>query len=210
MGWRVTYIGTAAAALLLLLLFHSARQSPSASIVGRWRSLETTKGGIGAMYEFHSDGIADFSLGAVVEAQWRIENNQLVLPPDTVGGAERKSTLKWHDDNNVNLSDGSPVGIALTRVGVRADERNPIIGEWTLNQEMAGRTLESHWLFYGSGRSLFLMPFKTEHGTYKVSGSALHIEASGTKTDYKFELTDNHLTLYEPSAEGISAIPPLC
>jgi len=184
--------------------FVVAKQSSSTSIVGRWRSLETSKGGIGAMYQFHSDGIADFSLGAVVEAQWRIEDNQLVLPPDTVGGAEQKSTLKWHGDNNLNLADGSPGGTELTRVGVRADERNPIVGEWILKQEMAGSSLEAHWLFYRGGKSLFLMPFKTQHGSYRVSGSVLHFEDRSSKNDYKFELTDDTLTLYEPDGGHVS------
>ena len=156
------------------------------------------------MYEFHSNGIAYFSLGAVVEAQWRIENNQLVLPSDTVGGAERKSTLKWHGDSNLNLADGSPSGTELTRVGARTDDSNPIIGEWIVNQEMEGRTLEAHWLFYRGGKSLFVMPFKTQHGTYNVSGSALHIKTPDIKTDYKFELTDGLLTLHEPDGSHVS------
>ena len=87
----------------------SAQQPSSASIVGRWRSLETSKGGIGAMFEFRSDGTVDFSPGAVVETQWRIENNQLILPSATTGGAEQKYTLKWLGDNKLSL--GSEAGV---------------------------------------------------------------------------------------------------
>jgi hypothetical protein len=180
LGWRFTVIGTVTATLLLLFLFHSAQQSSSAGIVGRWRSLETSKGGIGAMYEFHSDGIADFSPGAVVEVQWRIENDQLVLPPDTIGGAEKKLTLEWLGDNKLNLASGSPGAVELTRAGVRADDRNFILGEWLENQEMAGRTLEAHWLFYRDGKSLFLMPFATQHASYKFP--ALHFTSKHRKS----------------------------
>ena len=71
----------------------SAQQSSTTSIVGRWRSLATSKGGIGEAYEFHSDGTVDCSIGAIVEMPWRIENDELILPPATTDGAEQKATL---------------------------------------------------------------------------------------------------------------------
>jgi len=165
--------------------------------VGRWRSLETTKGGIGKVYEFRSDGTVDGSLGAVVEVPWRIENNQLILPPGTIGGAEQKYTLKWLGDNKLSL--GSEAGVTeLARVGDRADAGNPIIGEWIENREMAGRKLEAHWLFYQGGKLLFLMPFVTQHASYTISGSALYLKKPSLKPDFRFELTENLLTLSEP------------
>jgi hypothetical protein len=175
----------------------SAQQPSSASIVGRWRLLETTKGGIGQACEFRSDGTVDFSLGAVFEAQWRIENNQLILPPDTTGGAERKQTLKWLGDNKLSLE--SEAGVTeLARVGDRANAGNPIIGEWIENQEMAGRNLEAHLLFYLGGKLLFVMPFLIKHGSYTISGSALHLKVPDLEREFRFELTDNLLTLSEP------------
>jgi hypothetical protein len=164
--------------------------------VGRWRSLETTHGGIGQLCEFRSDGTADIGLGAVVEMPWRIENNQLVLPPETDGGAERKANLKWLGDNKLSLVSEAAV-IELARVGDRADAGNPIIGEWIENREMAGRNLEAHYLFYLGGKLLFVMPIKTQHGTYTISGSTLHLKAPDRETESRFELTDNLLTISE-------------
>jgi hypothetical protein len=74
--------------------FGSCASAQQSAPVGRWRSLETSKGGIGSVYEFRSAGTVDFSSGAVVEMQWRIENDQLVLSPPEAGGAEQKQTLK--------------------------------------------------------------------------------------------------------------------
>src|SRR5229473_5716400 len=87
--------------LPLVLLCASADDTSSGQIVGRWRSLETSKGGIGAMYGFHANGVVDFSPGAVVEMPWRIENDQLVLPSATVGGPEQKKSIKWLGENKV-------------------------------------------------------------------------------------------------------------
>jgi hypothetical protein len=38
---------------------------PPQNLLGRWRSIETSKGGIGSMLTFHSNGVVDFSPGAV-------------------------------------------------------------------------------------------------------------------------------------------------
>ena len=173
----------------------SAQQPSSASIVGRWRSLETSKGGIGAIFEFRSDGTVDSGPGAVVEMPWRIENNQLILPPETDGGAERKTNLKWLGDNKLSLVSEGAV-IELARVGDRADAGNPILGEWIENREMAGRNLEAHYMFYQGGKLLFIMPIVIQHASYTISGSTIHFMMSGLKKpDFRFELADNYLTL---------------
>jgi hypothetical protein len=192
----------ASAALLACVSFDfgpcaSAQQPSSASVVGRWRSLETSKGGIGAIIELRSDGTVDFSPGAVVEMPWRIENNQLVLPPETDGGVERKANLKWVGDSKLSLVSEAAV-IELARVGDRADPGNPILGEWIESREMAGRKLEAHYLFYMGGKLLFLMPFATQYGSYTISGSALHLKVPSLKPEMRFVLTDNLLTLSEP------------
>jgi hypothetical protein len=149
--------------------------------------------------EFRSDGSVDFSPGAVVEMPWRIENNQLILPPETDGGAERKANLKWFGDNKLSLV-GEAV-IELARVGDRANANNPILGEWIESREIAGRNLEAHYLFYPGGKLLFLMPFVTQHASYTISGSTLHIIMTGKKPESRFllfESSDNLLTLSGP------------
>ena len=49
--------------VLLVLLQAASGQQPN--LVGRWRSVETSKGGIGAVYQFYADGALDFSPGAI-------------------------------------------------------------------------------------------------------------------------------------------------
>jgi len=172
----------------------SAQQPSSAGIVGRWRSLETTKGGIGQMWELRSDGTADCSIGAVVTMPWRIENNQLILPPATKDGPEQKYTLKWLGDNKVRWE--TEEGVAeLERVGNRSDPGNPIIGEWIENREMGGRNVEARYLFYAHGEVLLLIPMSIQHGTYSISGSALHLERQGLTREFKFKLADKLLTV---------------
>jgi hypothetical protein len=42
------------------------------------------------------------------------------------------------------------------------------------------------------------MPIKTQHGSYTISGSALHLKVPGLRPEFRFELTDNLLTLSAP------------
>jgi hypothetical protein len=91
--------------------------------------------------------------------------------------------------------------IELARVGDRANANNPILGEWIESREIAGRNLEAHYLFYPGGKLLFLMPFVTQHASYTISGSTLHIIMTGKKPESRFllfESSDNLLTLSGP------------
>ncbi len=175
----------------------SAQQPSSSSIVGRWRSLETTKGGIGQIWEFRPDGTFDFSMGAVVNMLWRIENNQLVLPPATTDGPEQKANLKWLGDNKVKL-EGEGSVVEFVRIGDRSDPANPIVGEWIGSTEMGGRNLECRYLFYPRGELLLLIPFEIQHGSYTISRSTLHLERHGQKRESRFKLADNLLTISKP------------
>jgi hypothetical protein len=174
----------------------SAPQSSSAGIVGRWFSLERSKGGIGEVCEFRSDGTVDYGIGAVVDMPWRIENNQLILPPATTVGPEQKYTLKWLGNNRLRLETEGSV-TELARVGDRSAPGNPIIGEWIENREMGGRNLEARYLF-SRGEVLLLIPFEIQHGSYTISGSALHLKIPGLKKpEFRFKLADNSLTLFD-------------
>jgi hypothetical protein len=87
------FVVRSTALLPLILLCASAGQSSPDQILGRWRSMETSMGGIGVMFEFHAGGVVDYSPGAVVETPWRKEDGQLVLPSGTVGGLEQPSSI---------------------------------------------------------------------------------------------------------------------
>jgi hypothetical protein len=175
----------------------SAQQSAPAGIVGRWRSLGASKGGIGEVWEFRSDGTVDYSPGAVVEMSWRIEDNQLIIPPATVGGAEQKYTLNWLRDNNLGLETEGAV-TRLARVGDRSNAGSPIVGEWIESREMNGRNLEARWLVYPGSKLLFIMPLAIQHGSYTISGTALQLKIPGLTPEFRFNLADDVLALSAP------------
>jgi hypothetical protein len=196
---------------LFLLAIGCANAAPLDQIVGRWRSLETSKGGIGVIYQFRANGDVDYSPGAVVETTYRIEGNQLWIHDANAGGSEQKLKIKWIGENKFRLepqsgSTGETAVSELTRKGERRDSKNPIIGEWTGTQDMRGHKLPMIWLFYPEGKSLFLMPFTPQHGHYTVQESTLRIELSTNTIERKFQVNGDVLTIAEPSGTGQSRL----
>jgi hypothetical protein len=68
--------------LLLLVCAGLGFAQQSSDLVGRWRSVETSKGGIDAMYDFLDDGTARFSNGTIVPMQYRLNGDRLTTYPE--------------------------------------------------------------------------------------------------------------------------------
>jgi len=139
--------------VLLILGFITllvAAEVPS-KLVGRWRSLEMSQGGIGAMVEFHPDGTVNFSPGAIVEARYRIEGNQLILASDTKAEPEQRMTIESVGDDKLHFrpagnNAAEPKSVELVRRGARTDPANRLIGEWNGTRDMGGHEVEMRWV----------------------------------------------------------------
>jgi hypothetical protein len=188
-------------ALLILGLAHLliAAEVPS-KLVGRWRSLETSQGGIGAMLEFHADGTVDFSPGAVVETSYRTEGNLLMLPSDTKSGREQKMTIEFVGEDKLRLGPADNTApdksVELIRKGARTDPLSLIVGEWTGKRDMGAHQVEIRWLFYPTLKSLMLIPFSTDHGRFTVEGGKIRFELPREKlAEGHFEINGDVLVL---------------
>ena len=120
------------------------------------------------MFEFRKDNVVDFCSGAAVEATYRIEGDQLILPPEVKDGPELNQTMEWLGDDKLRLSQGNEPVMELARVGTRPDAKDRILGEWVSPREMAGRKLDARLFFYPAGRGLLLLPFLTQRGSYAL------------------------------------------
>jgi hypothetical protein len=152
-----------------------AADAPTA-LIGRWRSLETSRGGIGSMITFREGGALEFSPGAVVEMPYRIESGQLVLPGGKEGAAENRQKIVWLGDDKLRLDQENGAGIELTRAGNRESASEPILGEWHGRRDMGGQEVSILFFFRREGRSLLLIPFLTQTGKYTVDKAHIHLE----------------------------------
>jgi hypothetical protein len=108
------------------------------SIVGRWRSVETSHGGI----------------GAIVDMPYRLEGDQIVFPPSTTTGPEEKSKLEWSGHDAFRMDD-----IAYSRQGSAPSATHPLTGEWTGAFQMDGKNMERRFIFDNAGHCLMLIAF---------------------------------------------------
>jgi hypothetical protein len=131
-------------ALIALILAEVMRAGPPPpELLARWPSLETSSTGLGSMLTFHPNGVVDFSAGVVVEGPYRIEGDELIVPPSSVNGPEQRLKLGFVGLDQLRLAE-----IALKRQGAAPDASHPILGEWVGKSEMNGRQLEVRYLFY--------------------------------------------------------------
>jgi hypothetical protein len=188
--------------LLFLAVFAPllAAEDPSARVLGRWRSLGTSSGGIGVMFEFRKDNVVDFCSGAAVEATYRIEGDQLILPPEVKDGPELNQTMEWLGDDKLRLSQGNDLVVELARAGTRPDAKNRALGEWVAQREMAGGKLEVRYFFYPAGKALVLLPFLTQRGSYTLGDGTIRLELPGKDpVEGKFKVEGDALTLPDGS-----------
>jgi hypothetical protein len=148
-------------------------QASADNLLGRWRPLETSQGGIGAMYDFHADGTIEFSPGAVVEMPYRVEGDELIFPPATTTGPEQRSAIAFLEDSQLRMSARGGTE-ELRRQGPPPDPQNRLLGEWLGSRDMGGgQRVAVHMFFYPAGRSLLLIPFKTQSGRFTANEGRL-------------------------------------
>lgn len=189
--------------LVLLLLFVAFADDTASGIVGRWRSLETSKGGIGALYDFHTNGVVAYSPGAIVEISYRVEGDQFVFGPSTTNAApEQKQSINWFGENRFRVGSGDQAA-ELTRKGERTDSNNALTGEWSGTKNVGDHKVDTHWFFYPAGRGLLLIPFQPQQGRYTVKESTIRIELPhADPTEYRFEVKGDVLTMSKISKAG--------
>jgi hypothetical protein len=180
--------------LLLFALVLANAQSP-ANLAGRWRSVETSQGGIGAVYQFHADGTVDFSPGAIVDMPFRVEGNQLILPPATTAGPETKAKLTLSGDVLRLTAEGHVA--EYHRRGTLQNLSNPLLGEWLGSREMDGRQMIEQMFFYPGGKSLLVILFTTQRGIFSTTGGRL-VATFGSRAGLNgpFDISDGVLSIH--------------
>jgi hypothetical protein len=181
--------------LLLFATLALANAQPAANLTGRWRSVETSQGGIGAVYQFHADGTIDFSPGAIVDMPYRVEGDKLILPPATTTGPETKSKLTVSGDVMRLAMEGHLA--EYHRQGAVQDPRDPLLGEWLGSREMDGRQMIEQMFFYPGGKSLLVILFTTQRGTYTATGGNLVATFAGrVGLDGAFDISGGVLSIH--------------
>jgi hypothetical protein len=135
------------------------------ALAGRWRSVTTTRGGIGAVYDFRATGVAAYSSAAIVDMDYQASPGQISMGGQAVG-------MGWHPDGRLQFNYGGNNVEDYTRQGKVVDPATPLLGEWKGTRLMAGRPVPVLLQFHPANRALLVMYLKTQTGRYQSSGDA--------------------------------------
>ena len=154
--------------LIVLSLGAGLAQNENGTLLGKWRSVEISRGGIGAVVDFHADGTFDYSPGAVLGGRFTAEKGLLVIIFEN--GESDSQPIESMTRDGLRLG-----GIAFRRVGTPEDPSNLLIGVWVTVATMQGLPSHGYYYFRRDGRETFFIPFRTDRCTYSVSGGEIRL-----------------------------------
>jgi hypothetical protein len=178
----------------------SDAQSVKSDVVGHWISADRSKGGIGSMWDFKSDGSLTMSPGTLVDMPYQISGDKLILPPGTTHADAKPQVFSFRVDGNIlyELPDESALSqpgkdqlkkeIKFTRVTAAKPGDPPIVGTWKIafeegavpsaappaSSEQRGREIILHntvHTYTKDGVLKLRIPFAFIPGTYNVADS---------------------------------------
>jgi hypothetical protein len=154
------------------LLLLACSLGGATDIAGRWRPLQTSKGGIGMVLDFSSKGVLWAGTGAVVDSVYAIEGSELMIPGPTVSGPPSRLTIDLREAGLLRLWKGTKLTMELTRVG---EPSEGILGEWLTDREMGKHRLKMRIFFREGGKYLLIMPFRSDRGTWRAQGERVSV-----------------------------------
>jgi hypothetical protein len=195
-------------------------QATSTQFTGSWRSVAASAGGIGGLFDFHTDGTLEFRPGAVVEGQYRVDGNRLFTvhlgspagqPSEEVMIIESVTTERLRFTTTPTPTSGS-LGFDLVRVGAPENSDNLLLGTWVtvamrgdLGTGPVPPESASTWQFLADGTEVFLQPFpRTDHGHYSVEGDRIRLDIDGRVVEGPLRWEGDTLVLPSPSGRSES------
>lgn len=176
-------------------LFVLAALAGAAEIEGRWRPVVTSKGGIGAVLDFRAKGVLWVRTGAVVESVYAVEGNELVQPGPMVNSAPVRLVIDLREAGVLRLWQGQKMAMEMRRVGEAGEG---LLGEWEMDREMAGQKLKMRMIYRADGKSLLVMPFRSDRGSWLVNGEKISVTLpNGKRLVGAYSLSEGKLVLPE-------------
>src|SRR5437879_1233562 len=164
------------AILIALYITSGLSQEASRQLLGKWRSVETSKGGIGAVLNFRANGTFDYSPGAVIGGTYRLEQSRVITRYEN-GDPEDSMTIQSLTADTLRLGPPSDAGVPegagsfdLKRIGRPEDPNNLLLGAWVTVAAMPDTPNHGYYYFRNNGTETFNIPFLTQRCTYALTG----------------------------------------
>lgn len=169
------------------------------NLVGRWDTLDRSKGGIGSIFHFNADGTVEITVGAMLDYSYVIEGRQITVVMNdhsyTLPGIRIEEGELVTDDQ-----DRPKEAFPLKVVRLGGDSyalKGRISRPWDEGVTQIEEYLEN-------GRLLYRIPFRTDKGTYQISGNRLSItlDAGRRLLRFGYRLEENILFLLPDGSDA--------
>ena len=194
--------------LLPRLLAASLAGASVREIVGTWDSLERSQGGIGGHYEFWDNGTVCLRPAAMADYGYRLEGNTAYLySPDDSGQPILAIVYEPQSDRLTVQQPGGDTKTSLEREAAGLSAARGLVATWRpilpavtaemdAEQRRQQRFAEgTRWRFTPDRRALLRIPYRTDCGSFSISGRSLRIELQRKVSKLKLRITDDLLTL---------------
>jgi len=167
--------------ILTALYLTSGLSQEDNKLLGKWRSVETSKGGIGAILNFRTNRLFDYSPGAVIGGRYRVEESRVITSYDN-GEPETTMTIESLSAETLRLGAPRDAGttqragsVNLKRVGPPEDPNNLLVGSWVTVATMPGMPSHGYYYFRSDGTETLNIPFRTDRCTYSLAGDRIRL-----------------------------------
>ncbi len=158
-------------------------QENAQRILGKWYTVERSRGGIGAIMEFRTDGTVKYSPGAIVEFAYTFDGQKLTFKfTDPLKGPQPENVEEVRVLSREKMTTqptGSKASTAVpvewARVGSPEDQDHLLLGSWTAPREMEGHKVSNNWRFRADGSAVLTVPFLDQVGQYRLIKDSIRL-----------------------------------
>jgi hypothetical protein len=143
-------------------------------LIGTWEAVNRSAGGLGSTISFAPDNSMTYTLGAMVDMQYKRSRDSLyIIDPQNGVNAFRVSIMR---DTLVMINQGQEQ--RETRVGTPVSGADPVVGRWTYLHYTGVPAFEE---YTPGGEFRLRVPIRTLQGTYAALGDSamLHLPGPG-------------------------------
>jgi hypothetical protein len=161
------------ALLSALCVFSGFGEERGSKLLGKWRSVTTSKGGIGALLDFRPGGRFDYIPAAIVPGQYSVEEQRLTITDSS--GEQTVMNIEAISREALRLGIPKAGSLDLKRVGQPEDPEHLLLGVWVTVQAMEGLPSRGYYYFRSDGSETFTVPFRTDQCQYAITGDRIRM-----------------------------------
>jgi hypothetical protein len=161
------------ALLSALCVFSGFCEEQESKLLGKWRSVTTSKGGIGALLDFRQGGKFEYIPAAIVAGRYSVEEQRLTIRDPS--GEPVVMNIEAMSTEALRLGMPKAGSLDLKPVSQLEDPEHLLLGVWVTVHTMEGLLNRGYYYFRSDGTETFTVPFRTDQCLYAITGDRIRM-----------------------------------